>query len=61
MKYGWAGVLVQKGMLVEFNTSTPRDDAPNPTQFPDVLDSVVWASDPGNDATWPVVGDWVKQ
>jgi hypothetical protein len=60
-KYGSADVLVQKGMYVKFSSSTPRDAEPDPTRFQHVLDSVGWAPDPGNEATWPVVGDWAKQ
>lgn len=56
----WAAVMVQKGTDVEFALGSPRDREPV-KEFEDVLDGVVWAPDPGDDATWPPVTDWVKQ
>jgi hypothetical protein len=61
VKYCSAGVLVQKGMLVEFRASAPSGAASNLMQFEHVLDTVAWAPDPGDDATWRAVGDWTKK
>jgi hypothetical protein len=55
----WAAVQVQKGMYVEFTCSSQRGTVLT-KEFDDVLNSVVWAPDPGNDATWRPVSDWAK-
>jgi hypothetical protein len=54
-----AAVQVQDGMLVLFRLRGPGSTKPT-THLEDVLDSVVWASDPGNHATWQPVTDWAK-
>jgi hypothetical protein len=54
-----AAVQVQNGMLVVFELSGPYPDAPI-TNLENILTSVTWASDPGNDATWQPVTDWTK-
>jgi hypothetical protein len=61
VKYCWVGVLVQKGMLVEFRASAPTGLEPDFTQFEVVLDAVAWVPDPGDEVTWLAVGDWTKK
>jgi len=60
---------VKTGVYAQFNVNAPggyvsdRDAQPNPDAIKyldDVLDSVVWAPDPGNEAAWPAITDWVK-
>ena len=66
-KYFWAAIQVEKGVYVEFNLISPRtpertpqtDDAGR-TQLDEVLNSVSWAPDPANEASWPVISDWAK-
>jgi len=56
-------------VYVQFNVNAPggyvsdRDAPPNPDAIKyldDVLNSVVWAPDPGDEAGWPPITDWVK-
>jgi hypothetical protein len=54
-----AAVQVQSGMLVVFELSG-RYPAPPAAHLEDILASVTWAPDPGNDATWQAVTDWTK-
>jgi hypothetical protein len=64
-KYLWAAIQVEKGVYVEFNLISPRtpertqetDDAAR-TQFDEVLNSVTWAPDLANEASWPMISDW---
>lgn len=48
-------VQLQPGMLVVFEPGG-RD----PSAVRDILANVEWAPDPGNEATWRPVSDWVK-
>ena len=50
-----ASLQLQPGMLAEFELGY-RDQA----AIEGILTSVVWAPDPGNEATWPTVSDWTK-
>lgn len=58
-----AGVQVQPGMLVVFEISPPYTNPPTrpKANLKDILAGVVWAPEPGNDATWRPVADWAKQ
>jgi hypothetical protein len=51
--YRSADVLVGNRLYVRFHASAPGD-----ARFEEVLDSVVWASNPADEATWPAVADW---
>jgi hypothetical protein len=56
---GSHAVLVQDGMSAQFDMNGPNGTA-LPAEFEDILGSVTWAPDPGDDATWLPVSDWVK-
>jgi hypothetical protein len=43
-------------MVVELEIS--GHDGPPKIRIEDVLAGVTWASDPGNEVTWPRVSDW---
>jgi hypothetical protein len=55
--WGWAAVQVQQGMLAKFDFSPPRGT--DAYAFEAVLAGVEWAADPGNEATWRPITDWV--
>lgn len=59
-----AAVQIQDRMLAEFVLDGPPGGANPTTQqvslLKDILATVEWASDPGNDATWRAIIDWVK-
>jgi hypothetical protein len=48
-------VQVQPGMLVEFDVGGLAE-----TLVRDILATVAWAPDPGDEATWPEVADWTE-
>jgi hypothetical protein len=51
-----AAVQVQPGLLVLFEVSGPDYGRVKPTtNLKDILAGVAWASDPGNEQTWPTV------
>ncbi len=56
-----AAVQVQPGMLVVLELSGPWKPVRTKPQadLKDILATVVWASDPGNEQTWLPVADWV--
>jgi hypothetical protein len=60
-----AAVLVQPDTLVVFDCGLPGPHTAGtrpetPTSLKRILAALAWASDPGNEATWPVVADWAK-
>jgi len=57
-----AAVQVQPGMLVVFDLSVPYGQSPNPPKvnLKDILATITWAPDPGNEQTWRPVADWAK-
>jgi hypothetical protein len=48
-------VQLQPGMLAEFDVGYRDQQA-----VQDIVANVAWASDPGNEASWPAVSDWAK-
>ncbi len=56
-----AAVQAQPGMLVVLELSGPWKPVRTKPQadLKDILATVVWASDPGNEQTWLPVADWV--
>lgn len=55
-----AGAPVRRGILATFELGDP-DGGPRPTaNLQDILATVEWAPDPGNEETWPLVADWAK-
>jgi hypothetical protein len=59
-----AAVQVQRGLLVVFVLGGPYGSGPTvngPTNhLEEILATVDWASDPGDDATWRPVAEWAK-
>lgn len=57
-----AAVQVQPGTLVVFELNGPWKPQRSKPQadLTDILATVVWASDPGNEQTWLPVSDWVR-
>jgi hypothetical protein len=58
-EFGEAAVPLDDGSLAVFDLSAPGDATPS-TALVDILATVEWAPDPGNDATWRAIGDWVR-
>lgn len=57
-----AAVLVDGGVYVQFNLN-PAEGANRstaPRELESVLDSVVWAPNPADEAAWPPITDWVE-
>lgn len=60
-----AAVQVRPGMLVVFELEGPSGQPGQPLPAPqanlkDILATLTWAPDPGNEQTWLPVTDWVK-
>lgn len=60
-----AAVQVQPGMLVVFElegpSGQPGQTRPAPqADLKDILATLIWAPDPGNEQTWRSVSEWVK-
>jgi hypothetical protein len=57
-----AAVQVQPGILVVFSLSGPFGSPPTPpkAKLKDILATLDWAPDPGNEQTWQPVSDWAK-
>lgn len=55
-----AAAQLRPGMVVDFQLSDPGGGPGPTTNLEDILAGVVWASDPGNEQTWPRFTDWVK-
>ena len=55
-----AAAQIRPGMVVEFELGGPGGGRRATTNLEDILTGVVWASDPGNEQSWPAVTDWVK-
>jgi len=63
----WAAALPADGLYVQFDLIPPRDPEPTAEQrdvlsseLEGALNSVAWVQDPGNEAAWPPITDWVK-
>ncbi len=54
-----AAVRIDSGQLVEFELDGAGSAAPT-VKLADILANVTWATDPGNEATWQPVTDWVS-
>jgi hypothetical protein len=54
-----ARYVVPAAKLSEFNFKAPHGTEREP-EFKDILAGVEWAPDPGNEATWRPVSDWVE-
>jgi hypothetical protein len=55
-----AAAQIRPGMVVEFELGGPDSGGRATTNLEDILGGIAWASDPGNELTWPAVADWVK-
>ncbi|SEH73692.1 hypothetical protein SAMN04489835_3472 [Mycolicibacterium rutilum] len=54
----WAAILLAPGVYVQFDMDPPGESRSTET-FERVLNSVAWAPDPGTQADWPPITDWV--
>jgi hypothetical protein len=55
----WAAVLLERGVYVQFDVHPPGEST-STEELDDVLDGVVWAPDPADEATWPIVAEWAR-